>query len=56
MSNFVPKQYDKEPVTLQISFEKIKQVDKLASPYHLSRSPFTNQCIDYAMEHMKYGQ
>ena len=52
MSNFIPKQYKKEPVTVRIEFKKLEKIDDLAEKYKLSRSEFINQCIDYAIEHM----
>ena len=53
MSDFIPKQYKKEVVTVRIDFEKLEKIDRLATQYHLSRSGFINQCVDYAMEHME---
>ena len=53
MSDFIPKQYKKEVVTIRIDFEKLEKIDRLAMQYHLSRSGFINQCVDYAMEHME---
>jgi len=52
MSNFIPKQYKKDPITIRISFDKLEKIDTLAASYHLSRSEFINQCIDFALEHM----
>ena len=52
MSEFIPKPYKKEPITIRMSLEKIEQIDRLSGEFHLSRSAFINQCIDYAMEHM----
>jgi len=52
MSDFIPKQYKKEPITIRINFQKLERVDKLAARYNLSRSEFINQCIDYALGHM----
>ncbi len=51
---FIPKQYKKEVVTIRIDFEKLEKIDRLATQYHLSRSGFINQCVDYAMEHMEH--
>ena len=51
MSKFIPKQYKKEPITLRIDIEKLKEID--AAQYDLSRSAFINQCIDYSIEHMR---
>lgn len=52
MSNFIPKQYKKEPITLRIEMDKLKKIDELAYKYNLSRSAFINQCIDFAIENM----
>jgi len=52
MSNFIPKQYNKDPITIRLTFEKLEQIDRLASSFNLSRSAFINQCIDYALEHI----
>ena len=53
MSKFIPKQYKKEPITLRIDIEKLKEIDRLAAQNDLSRSAFINQCIDYSIEHMR---
>ena len=52
MSDFIPKQYTKEPITIRVDFQKLEKIDRLAASYNLSRSGFINQCIDYAMDHM----
>ena len=52
MSDFIPKQYKKDPITIRIDFEKLKVIDSLANDYNISRSEFINQCIDYALKHM----
>lgn len=52
MSNFIPKQYKKDPITIRMSADKLERVDSLALEFDLSRSEFINQCIDYALEHM----
>jgi metal-responsive CopG/Arc/MetJ family transcriptional regulator len=52
VSDFIPKQYKKDPITIRIDFKKLDKIDKLAAQYNLSRSEFINQCIDYALENM----
>ena len=52
MSDFIPKQYKKEPITIRIDLEKLNKIDKLAASYNLSRSEFINQCIDFALNHI----
>lgn len=52
MSDFVPKQYKKDPITIRVDFEKLETIDRCAAQYNLSRSEFINQCIDYALDHL----
>ena len=52
MSDFIPKQYKKDPITIRVDFYKLEKIDRLAATYDLSRNAFINQCIDYAIEHM----
>lgn len=52
MANFIHKQYKKEPILIRIDFEKLEKVDKFAGIYHVSRSEFISQCIDYALDHI----
>lgn len=52
MSDFIPKQYKKDPITIRIDFEKLEMIDKLASDYDLSRNELINQCISYALKHI----
>lgn len=55
MSDFIPKQYKKEPITIRITFEKLEIIDRFSISYNLSRSEFINQCIDFAVKHMLHG-
>jgi len=52
MSNFIPKQYKKDPITIRMDMEKLNKIDELATEHNLSRSEFINQCINYALENM----
>ena len=52
MSDFIPKQYKKEPITIRIHMQKLEKLDKFAADHAMSRSEFINQCFDYALEHM----
>lgn len=54
MSEFIPKQYKKDVVTIRVDFDKLEKIDRLAESYNLSRSAFINQCIDFAMERMTH--
>ncbi len=52
MSEFIPKQYRNQPITIRLSEKKIALIDKLATDNNLSRSKFIEQCIDYAIDNM----
>ncbi len=56
MSSFIPKTYKKDPITIRVTTEKLERIDIAANQYHLSRSEFINQCVDYALEHMPKPQ
>ena len=51
MAQFIPRQYKKEQFTIRMERETLKQVDRLAEEYKLSRSDFINQCVVFALEH-----
>ena len=53
MANFIPKQYKKDPITIRVSQDKLETIDRIAAEYDMNRNEFINQCIDYALEHMK---
>ena len=53
MADFIPKQYHKDPITVRLTPDKLEIIDRAASKYHISRSEFISQCIDFALEHMK---
>ena len=52
LTAFIPKQYKKEQFTIRMEQEMLSRVDALAAYYHLSRSEFIVQCVQFAMEHM----
>lgn len=51
MTNFIPKPYKTEQVTIRLPIELLEQIDKIAGKYDLSRSAFINQCVEYALNH-----
>ena len=52
MSNFIPKPYSTEQITIRIRNDILKQVEAAAARYNLSRNAFVNQCIEYALANM----
>ena len=53
VANFIPKQYKKDPITIRVPQDKLETIDRIAAEYDMSRNEFINQCINYALEHMK---
>ncbi len=53
VANFIPKQYKKDPITIRVPQDKLEAIDRIAAEYDMSRNEFINQCINYALEHMK---
>ena len=53
MSLFVPRPYTKEQVTIRIDVEKLEQIDAFTRDYHISRSEFINQRVNYFVEYMR---
>ena len=53
MSGFVPQKIDKEIISIRISTDMLKKLDKLSAKYEISRNEFINQCIQYATDHME---
>lgn len=46
MSEFIPKQY-------QYIATKLDLINSMAAKHNISRNEFINQCIDFALEHMR---
>ncbi len=53
MEEFVPKKPDKEVISIRLSSELLQNVDRAASEAGLSRNELINQCISYALEHIR---
>jgi len=53
VAEFIPKQYKKDPITIRLSQNKLEIIDQAAAGFNISRNEFINQCIDFALEHMK---
>ncbi|MCI8335921.1 MAG: CopG family transcriptional regulator [Peptococcaceae bacterium] len=56
MSDFIPKGYTKQQITIRIDEQKLEKIDRIAAKFNLSRSAFVNQCIDYALSMMEIGK
>ena len=53
MEVFMPKKPDKEVISIRISSDLLETVDKNAAKSDISRNEFINQCIQFAIEHLK---
>ena len=56
MSDFIPKGYTKQQITIRIDEQKLEKIDRIAAKFNLSRCAFVNQCIDYALSMMEMGK
>ena len=52
MSSFIPKNYQKEAITIRIPAELLGQIDQLALEFQISRSALINQCLTYAIDNL----
>ena len=53
MSEFIPKQYQYIATTIRLSSHKLDLINSMAAKHNISRNEFINQCIDFALEHMR---
>ena len=53
MQNCIPKQYTRTATTIRLESAKLDLIDKTALKYNISRNEFLNQCIDFALLHMR---
>lgn len=52
MSDFMPRKQQKEAITIRMEDGKAQRITYLATKFHLSRSAFVNQCVDYALSRL----
>ena len=53
MEKFLPRQPEKEVISMRISTEVLAQIDAKAAACDISRNEFINQCIAFALAHME---
>lgn len=53
MSFFTPQKPDKDVISIRLPSELLKEIDANAAKADISRNEFINQCIIYAMRHMR---
>lgn len=56
MERFIPKRQEKEVISMRISTELLREVDRQAGMINISRNEFINQCIAFALAHMEPGE
>lgn len=52
MEKFLPKKSEKEVISMRISTDVLKEIDRKAAEIDISRNEFINQCIAFALSHM----
>lgn len=53
MTNFVPKKFGKEVISMRIPSEVLAELDDKAEKIGISRNELINQCISFALSNMK---
>ena len=53
MEKFIPKRQEKEVISMRISAEVLKEIDRQAGMINISRNEFINQCIAFALANME---
>ena len=53
MNFFTPQKPDKEVISIRLPSDLLKEIDKNASKADISRNEFINQCIVFAIAHLK---
>lgn len=53
MNFFTPQKPDKEVISIRLPSELLRAIDENAAKSDISRNEFINQCIIFAMGHLK---
>ncbi len=53
MGYFTPQKTDKEVISIRLPAELLRIVDEQSAKTDISRNEFINQCIQYALDHLK---
>lgn len=53
MNFFTPQKPDKEVISIRLPSDLLKEIDENAAKADISRNEFINQCITFAMAHLK---
>lgn len=55
MAKFIPIKSEKVVISIRLENEKINKIDELASKIDISRNELINQCLDYALNNLEFG-
>ncbi|MCI8525972.1 MAG: ribbon-helix-helix protein, CopG family [Oscillospiraceae bacterium] len=53
MTYFTPQKPDKDVISIRLPSELLRAIDENAAKSDISRNEFINQCIVFAMQHLK---
>ena len=53
MEKFIPKKQEKEVISMRIASETLKELDRKAAAFEISRNELINQCIEFALANME---
>lgn len=54
LEKFIPKRQEKEVISMRISIELLREIDRQAAAIGISRNEFINQCITFALDNMEH--
>lgn len=54
MKKFEPTKSEKIVISIRIEDAKLKHIDNIANGIDISRNELINQCLDYALENVKF--
>ena len=54
MIKFQPAKSEKVVISIWIENYKLEEIDKIASKIDISRNELINQCLDYAINNLKF--
>jgi len=54
VKKFEPTKSEKIVISIRIEDAKLKHIDNIANGIDISRNELINQCLDYALENVKF--
>ena len=52
MKDFIPKSYRKETITVRFDEPVLREVERIANLFEMSRNELITQCVEYALQNL----